>query len=109
MSTWEMPFLEHHPLPITDENNDRQIYQLLITPRHLNLTVELSNLERADSSRRANTLVRQGSLALSASSTNTVHANIFDTITQDNRLSTTRSLDVEVLELDVLADSVLAV
>lgn len=80
----------------------------LITPTPLFLTVELSNLERACRSLRCNTLVRQSSLTRGTSSTDTVHTNILNTITQEHRVSTTRSLDVKVLELDVLTDSILA-
>lgn len=55
------------------------------------------------------TLIRQRSLSLPTSRANTIHANILDAVTENNRgCITARGLDVEVLELDVLAHSVRA-
>lgn len=52
-------------------------------------------------------LGRQGCLSLSAVRRNARHTNAaLDAVTQDDRLAATRCRDVEVLELDIITNSV---
>lgn len=70
------------------------------------LLMKFSDLEWAHRSRRSCALVRQCRLGFLAGRTHTIHANVRNTIADDNRLSAARCLDVKVLELDVLTHGV---